>query len=197
MGTADKWFIIGDTNPAQSATETYWRYKITKAARAFNVYIGGIYTTLNTPKWSMIVDSGHNVTSSFATVPFIPSAFSSTGVGTFEVDTTSYTNQVRIIEPGQYQISATLAMDNAITAGEIMQIRLIVVSAGYGGYTLYGTPAFSSLNVASFNATLDLYYGDRVYIEAATTTTTESVASDIPGSFIWFSHFTGARIGRY
>jgi hypothetical protein len=187
LGTSGKWYSIGG-HVAPSGAHNYIKIKISKAARAFDTYIGGIVAEKAPPGWTRNSSGAQVIPNTGAWTTMVIDA---TSGGDSEVDLTTTTNAVRLFVAGRYTMTASVRVDADITAGQTLDIRIKKTDSGGSSVYWYGKPAVGADRVASISFVDYASYGDTYSVQLATSTAAKTLVND--GSYVYFH---GSLIGR-
>jgi len=188
--TTTKWEIFSAaTYNTNGDPGGYTVIRITKAARAFNLYIDSAWATIRPPNWSMIECPTQTIpnTGVWTTVTF--------GVAGANNEVTynlsgGFVTSVAAYITGMYQVNAQVKVDGDIPAAQILDIRIKVVDVS-GTFYYYGHPGQLLVRSASISTLIPVAYEATFEVQVATTT--NALDTDNTDGF---NSFSGVRVGR-
>jgi hypothetical protein len=168
LDATNKWTVMGWTQQLYGLS--YLRFTITKAARAFEVYLDSVVVDVEPASWLKY----HSASGAVETVPGTGAwtrIFATSNSSTIETDFTPGLFTAHTIRtPGRYHMDAQVIVDG-LAGAQTLRIRLAHYIAAtattryYLGSTATATDPTAQLSMLS----IGMQYLDQVWIEAATT----------------------------
>jgi len=171
IGTSGKWYVVGF--PRNYTTAAYIDVTVTKAARAFTLYIDSIWGDQEPPHEVQVDPATTTVpgTNVWTSIPF------SSYVERGEVDWYTTANKIQVLISGEYMVHAVLRANADITAGQVLDIRLKATRGDIHYY--YGQAGAGLIRSASVTALVPADAGMVIEVQARTSGSAQTLLSEV------------------